>query len=66
MARAEHSDVVELGERADRLRSEGATAIFLGIDGKIAGAIGIADPVKANDARRASRRSARRASMSSC
>ena len=36
----------ELGERADRLRSEGATAIFLGIDGKIAGAIGIADPVK--------------------
>jgi Cu+-exporting ATPase len=36
----------ELGERADRLRSEGATAIFLGVDGKIAGAIGIADPVK--------------------
>ncbi|MFC0589408.1 heavy metal translocating P-type ATPase [Novosphingobium aquiterrae] len=36
----------ELSERADRLRSEGATAIFLGIDGKIAGAIGIADPVK--------------------
>ena len=36
----------ELGERVDRLRSEGATAIFLGIDGKIAGAIGIADPVK--------------------
>ena len=37
----------ELAERADRLRSEGATAIFLGIDGKVAGAIGIADPVKA-------------------
>jgi len=37
---------VELGERADRLRNEGATAIFLGVDGKIAGAIGIADPVK--------------------
>ena len=36
----------ELSERADRLRSEGATAIFLGVDGKIAGAIGIADPVK--------------------
>ena len=36
----------ELDERADRLRGEGATAIFLGIDGKIAGAIGIADPVK--------------------
>jgi Cu+-exporting ATPase len=38
--------VVELGERADRLRSEGATVIFLGIDGKIAGVIGIADPIK--------------------
>jgi Cu+-exporting ATPase len=36
-----------LAERADNLRREGATAIFLGIDGKIAGAIGIADPVKA-------------------
>jgi len=35
-----------LTERADRLRGEGATAIFLGIDGKVAGAIGIADPVK--------------------
>ena len=36
-----------LAERANGMRSEGATAIFLGIDGKVAGAIGIADPVKA-------------------
>ena len=36
----------DLAERADELRSEGATAIFLGIDGKAAGAIGVADPVK--------------------
>ncbi len=36
----------DLAERADHLRSEGATAIFLGIDGQAAGAIGIADPVK--------------------
>ena len=36
----------ELTERADRLRRDGATAIFLAIDGKAAGAIGIADPVK--------------------
>ena len=36
-----------LAERADRLRSEGATAIFVGVDGTVAGAIGIADPVKA-------------------
>ncbi|AMK21617.1 heavy metal translocating P-type ATPase [Sphingobium sp. TKS] len=35
-----------LAERADRLRGEGATAIFLGVDGNVAGAIGIADPVK--------------------
>lgn len=35
-----------LADRADHLRSEGATAIFLGIDGKVAGAVGIADPVK--------------------
>lgn len=38
--------VATLAEPADRLRAEGATAIFLGIDGKVAGAIGIADPVK--------------------
>ena len=33
---------------ADRLREDGATAIFAGIDGKVAGAIAIADPVKAS------------------
>ncbi|NML94326.1 heavy metal translocating P-type ATPase [Novosphingobium olei] len=37
---------VDLGARADRLRSGGATAIFLGVDGRMAGAIGIADPIK--------------------
>ncbi len=36
----------ELTERADALRVSGATVIFLGIDGRVAGAIGIADPVK--------------------
>ncbi|MFN4240991.1 MAG: heavy metal translocating P-type ATPase [Erythrobacter cryptus] len=36
----------QLARRADALRAEGATAIFLGIDGRAAGAIGIADPVK--------------------
>ena len=35
-----------LAEPANRLRAEGATAIYLGVDRKIAGAIGIADPVK--------------------
>jgi Cu+-exporting ATPase len=36
----------QLAQRANALRADGATAIFLGIDGKVAGAIGIADPVK--------------------
>ena len=49
---AEHGvDVAPLAEQADRLREDGATAIFAGIDGRVAGAIAIADPVKAIDAR---------------
>jgi Cu+-exporting ATPase len=45
---AEHGiDVAPLAEQADRLRADGATAIFAGVDGKVAGAIAIADPVKA-------------------
>lgn len=36
-----------LGTRADAMRADGATAIFVGIDGSIAGVIAIADPVKA-------------------
>jgi P-type Cu+ transporter len=39
-------DVSALAERADRLRADGATAIFAGVDGKVAAAIAIADPVK--------------------
>ncbi len=46
---AEHGvDVAPLAEQADRLREDGAMAIFAGIDGKVAGAIAIADPVKAS------------------
>jgi Cu+-exporting ATPase len=37
-----------LAKEADRLREDGATAIFVSVDGKIAGAIAIADPVKAS------------------
>ncbi|MGB7257897.1 MAG: heavy metal translocating P-type ATPase [Pseudolabrys sp.] len=36
-----------LGAPADKFRRDGATAIFLAIDGKTAGLIAIADPVKA-------------------
>ena len=39
-------DTAPLAQEAERLRSEGATAIFLGLDGKLAGVIAIADPVK--------------------
>ncbi|QFU16556.1 heavy metal translocating P-type ATPase [Microvirga thermotolerans] len=46
---AEHGiDIGPLAEQADRLREDGATAIFAGIDGRVAGAIAIADPVKAS------------------
>ena len=36
-----------LNATAERLRSDGATAIFVGIDGRPAGVIAIADPIKA-------------------
>jgi Cu+-exporting ATPase len=39
-------DVSEFQERADHLRGEGATAIFVGVDGKLAGLLAIADPIK--------------------
>ena len=41
---------VELGSLADRaeaLRREGQTVMFVGVDGRLAGLIGVADPVKA-------------------
>ncbi|MFO1151047.1 MAG: heavy metal translocating P-type ATPase [Alsobacter sp.] len=40
-------DVGPLAARADELRQDGATAIFVGVDGKPAGILAIADPVKA-------------------
>ena len=39
-------DVGALADRADALRGDGATAIFVGIDGEAAGIFAIADPVK--------------------
>jgi len=39
-------DTSPLNQEAERLRGDGATAIFLGLDGKLAGVIAIADPVK--------------------
>ena len=39
-------ETAAIASEAERLRNDGATAIFIGIDGKAAGAIAIADPVK--------------------
>jgi Cu+-exporting ATPase len=46
---AEHGvDLGSLDAEADALRREGATAIFATVDGKLAGLLGIADPIKAS------------------
>jgi Cu+-exporting ATPase len=41
-------DAVGLEAEADRLRQDGATVVLVAIDGKAAGAIAIADPIKAS------------------
>ena len=40
-------DVAMLANQAEDLRKEGATAIFMAVDGTVAGVLAIADPVKA-------------------
>ena len=40
-------DAAPLANAADRLREDGATAIFMGVDGQVAAIFAIADPVKA-------------------
>jgi P-type Cu+ transporter len=39
-------DTAPLTQEAERLRQDGATAIFLAVNGKLAGVIAVADPVK--------------------
>ena len=39
-------DASALGAEAERLRGDGATAIFVAVDGKTSGVIAIADPIK--------------------
>ena len=39
-------DPGELATAAERLRSEGQTVMFVSIDGKVAGLVGVADPIK--------------------
>jgi Cu+-exporting ATPase len=40
-------DLGELAGRAERLRGDGQTVVFIGLDGHAAGLLGIADPIKA-------------------
>jgi P-type Cu+ transporter len=40
-------DVMPLAADADRLRAEGQTVMFLAVDGRAAGTIGVVDPIKA-------------------
>ena len=44
--RAQGIDTTAAGVRADALRADGATAVFVGVDGQVAGVIAIADPIK--------------------
>jgi Cu+-exporting ATPase len=41
-------DILPLAARADEMRQDGATVINVAVDGKLAGIIAIADPVKAS------------------
>ena len=50
MMQARAIDVAALEKTAEDLRGEGATAIFVAIDGKPSGVLAIADPIKATTA----------------
>jgi len=39
-------DAFPLHESAEKLRNDGATVMFLGVDGKLAGLVAVADPIK--------------------
>ena len=41
-------DISELAGRAEALRAEGQTVMFVAVDGTLAGLVGVADPVKAS------------------
>jgi len=41
-----HIDTTELNNRADDLRGDGATVIYMGADGRLVGLFAIADPIK--------------------
>lgn len=45
---AEEIDVAVLAERAEVLRGDGQTMMFVGVDGQAAGLLGVSDPIKAS------------------
>ena len=47
LLREQAVDVSRISEKAEKLREDGATAIFIGVDGQVAGIFAIADPVEA-------------------
>jgi P-type Cu+ transporter len=48
MMAAERIDIAALSGPAEAMRADGATVLFVGIDGQAGGAIAVADPVKAS------------------
>ena len=50
MMQAQGVDVGALAERAETLRAEGQTVMFVAVDGVLGGLVGVADPVKASTA----------------
>jgi Cu+-exporting ATPase len=42
----EQVELGDLAERAERLREDGQTVMFLAVNGRVAGAVGVADPIK--------------------
>ncbi|MEX2131455.1 MAG: heavy metal translocating P-type ATPase, partial [Pseudohongiellaceae bacterium] len=44
------TDVSAIAQQADQLRNEGASVVFLSVDGKLAGLLAVADPIKPSTA----------------
>ena len=42
------ASIGEAEKQADQLRGDGATVLFMAVDGKLAGMIAIADPIKSS------------------
>ena len=59
-------DTTRSRERAEALRAEGQTVMFVAVDGAPAGLLGVADPIKDTTPEAHSRAHAARACASSC